>query len=88
MKNRVVCIKEGAWQSLNNNGFLTDSIKPVKGEIYTVNYIVNDELGSFYGLHGFVGEYAVEAFRPVDSTYGEVVCETIEQQIELEKVLV
>lgn len=83
MKDRVVCVKESKWDGPSN---VPD---PIKGEIYTIlgpskscpNAILLVEFGPDYF-------YATKHFRPVDDTYGPAICETIEQQIELEKVLI
>lgn len=94
MKNLVVCIKD--------DGFWYPPF-PKKGEIYEVemagkgidgNGIWTDAI--FYYLRGF--DYVIpggrsrvafhsRAFRPVDDTYGEVVCKNLEQILELEKAL-
>jgi len=83
MKDRVVCIDDSRQRC-------NEIPKVVKGEIYTVKDIFN-----YFGqkLYRFIetgddAGYNMECFRPVDETFGEVVCETIEQQIELEKVLI
>lgn len=79
MKDKLVCVG-GNWD---------ESIPhPIKGEIYTYlsesknykGYIYLVEFGERYS-------FAENCFRPVDTTFGEVVCETIEQQIEYEKAL-
>jgi hypothetical protein len=82
MKDFVVCI---------NNTFETRSGRPmpagphpVKGVIYQVEAI--EELDeTFYHLRGFDrGIYQASSFRPVDNTYGELITEILEKQIELE----
>lgn len=62
-----------------------------KGEIYTYNglrrdspvgeytYVMLREIDPDYG-------FVIDAFRPVDDTFGEVVAEIIEKQLELETV--
>ena len=88
-QNMVVCI-DGIFTTFNHNK------KPIEGEIYEVDGTATRYGKTGYYLVGFYdvtswGEriaYNIKQFRPIDTTYGEVVCETIEQQIELEKVLV
>lgn len=84
---RVVCIKD--------NNF-TSKPSPKKGDIYKV-IDIDKSAGSegWYIIEGYdyrdsSGEqqaYRPSCFREVDDTFGEAVCERIEQQIEYEKVL-
>lgn len=88
MKDRVVCVKE--HQKISITGRKPYVGYPIVGEIYTV-YDTRNVMGicgySLCELHP--NDYwATVNFRPVDDTFGPAICETIEQQIELEKVLV
>jgi len=90
MKDLVVCIDD-LFSYSKKMGYK----HPVKGEIYTVEGIqkIGSETGYFLEGFNFMYDghrmsYICDQFRPVDTSYGEVVCETIEQQIELEKVLI
>jgi len=83
MKDRVVCIKGSMWISSQD----TKYPNPVKGEIYTS---IPAKIEGYICLLEFGTEecYLARHFRPVDLSYGPAICETIEQQIELEKVLI
>jgi len=80
MKDRLVCIKD------DNQNKLLPQI--VKGEIYT--FLQNSLYDGYICLVEFGSSYAFleTSFRPVDLSYGPAVCQTIEQQIELERVLI
>ena len=58
----------------------------VKGEIYTViGFCTNKFEDRNYIIEG-VGKKLVERFRPCDDTYGFVVADQIEKQVEFEYV--
>jgi hypothetical protein len=44
------------------------------------------DMPDFYMVEGFRSLYAKGSFREVDNTFGHVVTQTIEQQLELEQV--
>lgn len=89
MKDLVVCIKKFT------NPLAVKS--PIVGEIYEIDGFFDDkyihlkgfdQIGYSDKVNGNVRiAFDKSYFRPVDDTFGEVVCETIEQQLELEKVL-
>jgi len=87
MKDLVVCVTEDGFKDYEH---------PIKGEICTVLNTKTHNGRLFYKLEGYnavdsnglVWGYAAVNFRPVDLSYGPAICETIEQQIELEKVLI
>jgi len=92
MKDRVVCISDNFYMS-KRNGFP----HPIKGEIYEIDGLHHEDGKDYYFIVGFnyiapISKkrmaYSPNYFRPVDLTYGPAICETIEQQIELEKVLI
>lgn len=88
MKELVVCIN-GLWTPARM-GMLADPIKPAKGEIYEVEDVLENPLldgKDYYILVGFNRGYETSHFRPTDNTFGEVVAENLEKQIEYEKVL-
>ncbi len=90
MKDRVVCIRGGDWKQQEHVGSNNMDITfPVKDEIYTVECIFNRNGHSYLILKecGWAG-FESKNFRPVDTTFGYVVCSTIEEQIEYEKVMV
>jgi hypothetical protein len=62
----------------------------VKGEIYTITNINPDGYLEFYEFPKYKGNtrtYNPKFFRPIDSTFGEWVEETIMKEAELEEVL-
>lgn len=59
----------------------------IRGEIYTVTGFGYKESANCYFILELNDYKHVARFRPVDPLYGELICETIEQQIELEKVI-
>lgn len=79
MKDLVVCIKKN-WKA-------TTGPKLVYGEIYT--RMAGSRHEGFTCLVEFGTDWVFDesGLRPVDDTYGPAICETIEQEIELEKVL-
>lgn len=82
MKDLVVCIDD-------SGPFMPNVPAVKKNEIYSVLFI-RDYFGKkWYVLYEFGVDngYDPSIFRPVDDTYGPAICETIEQEIELEKVL-
>lgn len=84
MKDRVVCINKNWRQSLEADVIGTAQ-RPVYGEIYTIHERINGWVTLIELDDKFC--YKEYCFRPVDDTFGQVVCDTIEQQIEYEKVL-
>lgn len=86
---RVVCTKN-EWK-------LSNLCKcPFKGDICEVEGIKQGYNNhSFYYLKGFNDtmpneeriSFNVIYFRPVDETFGEVVCQTIEEQIQYEEAI-
>ncbi len=58
----------------------------VLGEIYTVTKVMSDFTREYYELLEDEKYYHwVKLFRPVDTTFGEVVAEIIEKQVEVEQ---
>lgn len=85
MKDKVVCIDGGWFQIAGAPG---KPIHPRKGEIYTVSAVRNYAAQDYYYLVEFPeGLYSAASFRPVDDTFGPLICEIIEQETELEKVI-
>ena len=80
---RVVCIQRN-WHYKDGS---TSENPPIVGEIYTIMFVVYTHDGHYYKLKEKDGYWNEHGFRPTDSSYGEAICETIEQQIELEKVI-
>lgn len=80
---RVVCLKSD-WHY--KDGRRSDN-PPLKGEIYTPLFTVHDHDGEhYYKLKELdSGYWNVRGFRDTDDTYGEVVCSTIEEQIQYEE---
>jgi hypothetical protein len=83
---KVVCIAD-SWRIVED-GKIQDPLnyRPVKGEMY--NVLEFADLSDYYMVEGFRSLYNKGLFRDVDNTFGHVVTETIEQQIELEKIFV
>ena len=96
MKDRVVCFKANWPLNFKNE------LVPTVGEIYTIRDIVYPK-GLMIACYHFVEivnpifEYRegmreccfdARCFRPVDLSFGEVVCETLEKQKELEPFLI
>lgn len=81
---KVVCIAD-SWRIVEN-GKIQDppQQRPVNGEMYSVLEFA--DMPDYYMVEGFRSLYAKGSFRDVDNTFGHVVTETIEQQIELEQV--
>lgn len=81
---KVVCISD-SWRVVEH-GKIKDPLnyRPVKGEMYNVLELM--DMPDYYMVEGFRSLYAKGSFRDVDNTFGHVVTETIEQQIELEQV--
>lgn len=87
-KQLVVCIN-GLWTPARI-GMTADAVKPAKGEIYEVEDVLENPLLdglNYYRLVGFNRGYESSHFRPTDDTFGEIVAENLEKQIEYEKVL-
>lgn len=87
-KQLVVCIN-GLWTPART-GMMPDAVKPKEGEIYEVEEIVENPLfdgKDYYVLVGFNRGYETSHFRPVDDTFGEIVAENLEKQIEYEKAM-
>jgi hypothetical protein len=83
MKDFVVCISDAAWHNLI--GPIPPGPHPVKGEIYEVMAVEVIADRHFYHLRGLHhGIYDYSSFRPVDNTYGELITEIIEKQLQLE----
>ena len=84
MKDRVVCITN-CWKLLKG----PDAPNPIKGEIYTVIAVETHGSMRAYSLLEFGEEngYDVRGFRNCDLSYGPLICETIEEIHELEKVI-
>lgn len=83
---KVVCVSDNWYPMNRSKGPL-----PVKGEIYTIDMIGMSGalfLAEFHWTHYEYGRvnFAPYCFRPVDDTFGEVVAEIIEKQLELETV--
>lgn len=81
--DKVVCIKDGGT---SQHPSIPEAIK---GEIYTIfsfgashpdTHVCLEEFGPMYA-------YKKTLFRLVDESFGEVVCEILEKQIEHDKVL-
>jgi len=83
-KERVVCI-ESEWRRADN----CTSPAPIKGEIYTINAIIEKKHGTYYGLEELHQDecFWAEFFRPIDSHFGEYIESTLMKDIELETVL-
>jgi len=81
---KVVCIASN-WKIVEN-GKIQDppQHRPLNGEMYNVLEFAN--MPDFYVVEGFRSLYAKGSFREVDNTFGHVVTQTIEQQLELEQV--
>jgi hypothetical protein len=79
---KVVCITSN-W-SITKPGKIHDSNRPVKGEIYEVMEI--KDFPNYFLVDGFRSLYGKANFRAVDNTFGHVVTQNIEQQLELEQV--
>jgi len=79
---RVVCVKNFPFHELV-------IIHPIKGEIYEPTAVKSSQGTEYYKIHGLQKNvwYCSEYFRLTDSTYGEAVCEQIEQIIELEETI-
>lgn len=75
---KVVCLKDN-W-TIVWHGIITDAVHPRKGEIYNAIHAGN----GYLLIEGFVSGYDALAFRPVDHTYGEVICKILAEQIEFE----
>jgi hypothetical protein len=84
MKHFVICIKSGSWIP-TEVGTVTDTKYPEKDEIYEVEYLIHKKGKDYFLLTEFESLYAANAFRMLDNTFGHVVTETIEQQLQLEK---
>ena len=84
---RVVCTK-GHWALVRD--FKYTGLLPVKGEIYAPLAIITEKGIDYYviEINGVKAGYKTDGFREADDTFGTVVCERIEQQIQYEKVLV
>lgn len=81
---KVVCIQE-EWHY--KDGRRSEN-PPVVGEIYTPMFTVHDHDGQhYYKLRGFDGYWNIHGFRDTDDSFGPVVCETIEKQLEYEEAL-
>lgn len=85
----VVCVKDG-WRTVRSTPEQhgTSYSAPIVDEIYEVIHIYEWNGRVYYILKeipeaGFIAT----AFRPVDPIFGELVCEILEQQIALEKVI-
>lgn len=82
---KVVCIEK----SLKNLGTINNF--PKVGEVYEIKITIDDTrlisgLGYvLYEIPDAVFDSGI--FRPVDYSYGEVVCETIEEQIKYEEAI-
>lgn len=82
---RVVCLKSEWVISIKR--YFTPYELPKKGEIYTVDFYEWEKENTYLALKEIPGGvYNSKGFRPVDDTFGEVICEILEQQIEYEKV--
>lgn len=83
MKNRVVCISK--------DGAETCQVVAI-GDLYEIESIHHMNMpgkvpGPYYKLKGIAdGVYHFSLFRPVDNTFGEVVAEIIEKQVEVEEM--
>lgn len=85
MRPLVVCISTD-W-TLRRGGPIPLGDHPIKGEIYEVVQISENNGVHFYDLRGFdLCRYDTQSFRPVDDTFGPNICEIVEKQIELETV--
>lgn len=88
---KVVCINRIGWVDIDTgrraNGPKYGDIDEV--ELSFINPRDNDHYFFLVGYNGIDERemFHVDEFRPVDETFGEVVCETIEQQIELEETI-
>lgn len=80
---KVVCIKSGQWVPVEI-GEIIDNHHPQTGGIYTVENLIFTNGKEYYLLKEFEALYEAIAFREVDNTFGHVVTETIEQQLQLE----
>jgi hypothetical protein len=90
--DKVVYIGSGDWYDITT-GNLPIGPTPIRNEIYTVSGI-----HPATGRHIFLREitwidesgeqasWEATSFRPVDDTFGEVVAEIIEKQIEVEQM--
>lgn len=87
---RVVCVDNTVNSYNNNPPNLFQTLKV--GEIYTVLEIIHDDFTgkmiAYYRLMEIEDcAYSYKYFRPVDETFGEVVCDTIEKQVEFEEAI-
>ena len=83
---RVVCLN-AMWIG---DDWITN---PEKNEIYCVvktfdnpsfkGHVVE---GSFFQLQGLNGIYNAKHFRPVDTSFGEIVCSVIEEELQTIKL--
>lgn len=88
MKDLVVCTTDH-WHRVPGTGpkGFTES-HPVKGEIYTVNHVVErDKEDIYYHLAEFPKAlYHFRNFRPTDQTFGPSIAENIQKLVESEDV--
>lgn len=88
MKDFVVCITsiDNVTCETRTGGPFPAGPHPVKGEIYQVTGVEHITEKHFYHLRGFDrATYEATNFRPVDNTYGELITEILEKQIEVEQ---
>lgn len=81
--DKVVCIKGDEWTGPD------EAPRPSNGEIYTIISTEYSFGGLYLTLSGLRQDMAYYSshFRLTDTTFGEVVCEILEKQIEHDKVL-
>lgn len=88
MKCLVVCTNDN-WVWHYESDEPRDMSLPVRGEIYEVTAIQHSRASeevTYYKLRGFDNTYDTRSFRPIDDTYGQVIAEIIEKQVELEEM--
>lgn len=86
MKELVVCIND-LWTPARMP-VIKDFVNPKKGEIYEIIGVIENPLldgEDYYFLKGFINGFETSHFRPTDDTFGHIVTENIEKQLEYEK---
>lgn len=83
-KDRVVCTTD-SWALVPTGSTAPfPTVHPAKGDIVTVMEVFED---LYYHLQEFPDAlYNMNNFRPVDDTFGEVMAEIIEKQVEVEEM--
>ena len=83
---KVVCLKSEWAVSIKKN-FMPYEL-PKKGEIYTIAFYEWDGDQTYYALRELPGGvYNSKGFRPTDETFGLIIADIIEKQVEFERTV-